>query len=137
MNNNALRFLSFGLGALLLFHGIDKVMHGVDYIEKMLVALKVPYSQYIKYSVYIGEVIAPLLLIFGKYIRISGAIIAFNMLVAIYLVQKDIIFSLGEHGAWSIELPMLYLIGGLTLALWEKDRVGKNNFLNYKRIYNE
>lgn len=125
MNNNALRFLSFGLGALLLFHGIDKVMHGVDYIEKMLVALKVPYSQYIKYSVYIGEVIAPLLLIFGKYIRISGAIIAFNMLVAIYLVQKDIIFSLGEHGAWSIELPMLYLIGGLTLALWEKDRVGK------------
>ncbi len=125
MNNNALRFLSFGLGVLLLFHGMDKVMHGVDYIEKMLVALKVPYSHYVQYGVYIGEVVAPILLIFGKYIRISGAIIAFNMLVAIYLVNKDTIFTLGEHGAWSIELPMLYLVGGLTLALWEKDSVVK------------
>ena len=125
MNSNALRFLSFGLGALLLFHGIDKVMHGVDYIEKILVALKVPYSHYLQYGVYIGEVVAPILLIFGKYIRISGAIIAFNMLVAIYLVNKDTIFTLGEHGAWSIELPMLYLVGGLTLALWEKDSVVK------------
>ncbi len=125
MNSNALRFLSFGLGALLLFHGIDKVMHGVDYIEKILVALKVPYSHYLQYGVYIGEVVAPILLIFGKYIRISGAIIAFNMLVAIYLVNKDTIFTLGEHGAWSIELPVLYLVGGLTLALWEKDSVVK------------
>ncbi len=125
MNSNALRFLSFGLGALLLFHGIDKVMHGVDYIEKILVALKVPYSHYLQYGVYIGEVVAPILLIFGKYIRISGAIIAFNMLVAIYLVNKDTIFTLGEHGAWSIELPMLYLVGGLTLALWKNNNVGK------------
>ncbi len=122
MNINALRFLSLGLGILLLFHGMDKVMHGVDYIEKMLVASKVPYSQYVKYGVYVGEVLAPVLLIFGKYIRLSGAIVAFNMAIAIYLVSRDTIFSLGEHGAWSIELPMLYLIGGLTLALWKIDK---------------
>ncbi len=120
--SRALRFLSFGLGVLLLFHGVDKVMHGVDYIEKILVASKVPYSQYIQYGVYIGEVLAPVLLIFGKYIRISGAIVAFNMAVSIYLVNRDTIFSLGEHGAWSIEIPMLYLIAGLTLALWDIDK---------------
>jgi len=58
-------------------------------------------------------------LIFGQYIRISGAIIVFNMLVAILLAHKDDIFTLGKHGAWSIEVPLLYLIAGLTLALWK------------------
>ncbi|RUM67660.1 MAG: GntR family transcriptional regulator [Sulfurovum sp.] len=125
MNNRALRFLSFGLGALLLFHGIDKVMNGTEFIEKMLVGLKVPYSEYVQYGVYIGEVLAPLLLIFGQYIRISGAIIAFDMLVAIFLVHQNTLFTLGEHGAWSIELPMLYLVAGVTLALWDREKKSK------------
>ena len=123
MNNRALRFLGFGLGVLLLFHGIDKVMHGTEFIEKMLVALNVPYSEYVQYGVYMGEVVAPLLLIFGQYIRISGAIIAFNMLVALFLVHQNTLFTLGEHGAWSIEVPMLYLIAGLTLALWKREEI--------------
>jgi len=122
MNNRALRFLSFGLGVLLLFHGIDKILHGTDFVQQMLVASKVPYSQYIQYAVYIGEVIAPILLIFGQYIRISGAIVAFNMMVAIFLVHKDSFFTLGEHGAWSIEVPMLYFVAGLTLALWQIEK---------------
>jgi len=41
------------------------------------------------------------------------------MLVAILLAHKDDIFTLGKHGAWSIEVPLLYLIAGLTLALWK------------------
>jgi putative oxidoreductase len=122
MNNRALRFLGFGLGVLLLFHGMDKVMHGTEFIEKMLVALKVPYSEYVQYGVYIGEVVAPILLIFGQYMRISGAIVAFNMLVAIFLVHQNTLFTLGEHGAWSIEVPMLYFVAGLTLALWNREK---------------
>jgi putative oxidoreductase len=122
MNDKALRFLGFGLGVLLLFHGIDKVMHGTEFIEKMLVGLNVPYSEYVQYGVYIGEIVAPLLLIFGQYMRVSGAIIAFNMLVAIFLVHQKTLFTLGEHGAWSIEVPMLYLVAGVTLALWKKEK---------------
>ena len=117
--NRAIQVLSFGLGVLMLFHGVDKLSNGVEHIVKMLTGAGVPYAQYIAYGVYIGEVIAPLLLIFGQYIRLSGAIIAFNMLVAILLVHKDDIFALGKHGAWSIEVPLLYLIAGLTLALWK------------------
>lgn len=115
--NKAIRVLSFGLGVLMLFHGVDKLSTGVEHIVKMLRGAGVPYAHYIAYGVYIGEVIAPLLLIFGQYIRLSGTIIALNMLVAILLVHKDNIFALGEHGAWSIEVPLLYLIAGLTLAL--------------------
>ena len=124
-NNRALRFLSFGLGALLLFHGIDKVMNGTEFIEKMLVGLKVPYSEYVQYGVYIGEIVAPVLLIFGQYIRVAGAIVAFDMLVAIFLVHQNTLFTLGEHGAWSIELPMLYLVAGVTLALWDREKKSK------------
>ena len=123
MNNRALRFLSFGLGVLLLFHGMDKVMHGTEFIEKMLVASKIPYSEYVQYGVYIGEVVAPLLLIFGQYMRVSGAIVAFNMLVAIFLVHQNTLFTLGAHGAWSIEVPMLYFIAGVTLALWKREQI--------------
>ena len=117
--NRAIRVLSFSLGVLMLFHGVDKLSNGVDHIVKMLTGAGVPYAEYVVYGVYIGEIIAPLLLIFGQYIRISGAIIAFNMLVAILLAHKDAIFTLGKHGAWSIEVPLLYLIAGLTLALWK------------------
>lgn len=121
MDDKALRILSIGLGILLLFHGVDKVMNGTGVIEKLLQGVNVPYSQYVAYGVYVGEVIAPLLLIFGKYIRVSGALIAFNMAVAIFLVHQKDITTIEKYGAWSIEVPMLYLIAGLTLALWKKD----------------
>lgn len=121
MDDKALRILSIGLGILLLFHGVDKVMNGIGVIEKLLNGVHVPYSQYVSYGVYVGEVVAPLLLIFGKYIRASGAIIAFNMVVAIFLVHQEDILTIEKYGAWSIEVPMLYLIAGLTLALWKED----------------
>ena len=116
--NKIIRLLSLGLGILMLFHGVDKISNGVEGIVKMLTGAGIPYGQYIAYGVYIGEVVAPLLLILGQYVRISGAIIAFNMLVAILLVHSNHIFTLGEHGEWSIEVPLLYLIIALALALW-------------------
>jgi putative oxidoreductase len=122
MNSKALRFLSFGLGLLLLFHGLDKIMHGTAFIEKVLIAQKIPYSEYIQYVVYLGEVVAPLFLILGKYMKIAGAVVAINMLVALFLVHQNNIFTLGEHGAWSIEAPVLYLVMALTVVLWEQDR---------------
>ena len=125
MNSNALRFLSLGLGFLLLFHGVDKILNGIEFIEKMLVAFKVPYSQYVQYGVYVGEVAAPIFLILGKHIRVAGAVIAVNMIVAIFLVHQKSFFTLAEHGAWSVEVPMLYLIMALTLTLWQKDKGSK------------
>ena len=121
-HERSIRVLSIGLGILLLFHGVDKAMNGTDFIAKMLGDYNLPYSEYLVYGVFVGEIIAPIMLIAGQYIRIAGAIIAFNMLVAIFLVHQGDLFSLGEHGAWSIELPMLYLIGGLSLALLDRPK---------------
>jgi hypothetical protein len=46
MNSRALRFLAFSLGFLLLFHGVDRIIYGVDSIENMFIAYVVPSSQY-------------------------------------------------------------------------------------------
>ncbi|CAA6799090.1 MAG: Putative oxidoreductase [uncultured Sulfurovum sp.] len=116
MNEKAINVLAFSLGFLLLFHGVDKVLNGTDFIEEMLQNANVPYAKYVTYGVFIGEIVAPVLLIIGRYISIAGGIIAFNMLVAIILAHKETVFTLSEHGGWSIELQLLYLSGGLALA---------------------
>ena len=111
------RVLTIGLGVLVLFHGVHKVLNGVDFITPLLESYNIPYAEYLAYGVYIGEVIAPLLLISGYYIRVAGGVIVLNMLVAIFLVHQNEIFTLTEHGSWSLEIPMLYLIIGLALLL--------------------
>ncbi len=111
------RVLTIGLGALMLFHGVHKVLNGVDFIIPLLEAHNIPYAKYLSYGVYIGEVFAPILLISGYYIRIAGAIIVFNMLVALFLVHQEEILTLTDYGSWSVETPVLYLIIGLALFL--------------------
>lgn len=111
------RVLTIGLGVLILFHGVHKILNGVDFITPLLEAYSIPYAEYLAYGVYIGEVIAPLLLISGYYIRVAGGVIVLNMLVAIFLVHQNEIFTLTEHGSWSLEIPMLYLVIGLALLL--------------------
>ena len=118
--DQALNFLAFALGALLLFHGVDKLMDGIVGIEKLLIELKVPYAHYVSYGVYAGEVVAPLFLILGIFIRYAAAVVIVNMIVAIILVHREMIFTLGEYGEWSIETPMLYLVMAISLVLWNK-----------------
>ena len=115
------RILALALGLLLLFHGVDKVTNGIDHIESMLgnYDLTSKYKEYLAYGVYIGEIVAPLMLITAKYIRLAATIVALNMLVAIFLVSSNKIFTLGAHGGWSIELPFLYLLMATLLALWK------------------
>jgi putative oxidoreductase len=121
--DNAKRFLGVGLGLLLLFHGVDKLFNGIDDIMGMIGELGLPYSkytQYLAYGVYLGEVVAPIMLIVGRYVRIAGILIVLNMLVAIGLMHSANIFALGEYGEWAIELPILYLIMASTLIIWKK-----------------
>lgn len=116
MDNKSINILAFSLGFLLLFHGVDKVLHGTEFITQMLNDANVPYAKYVTWGVFIGEVLAPIMLIIGRYIKLAGLIIVFNMLAAIILAHKDSIFTLSEHGGWSIELQVLYLVAALSLV---------------------
>ena len=57
--------LTFGI--LILFHGVAKMENGVGWIAKMLQAAGLP--GFIAYGAYIGEVIAPVLIILGIFTR--------------------------------------------------------------------
>jgi putative oxidoreductase len=103
--------LRLTLGFLLLFHGMDKLMHGIGYIQTLVAAHHVP--AVLAYAVYLGEVIGPLLVITGWYCRIGAALIVVNMLTALFLVHAQDLLALGEHGGWRLELQGFYLFTAL------------------------
>lgn len=101
------------VGALLLFHGVFKLSSGIDWIKGMLAGIGLP--QFFGYGVYVGEIVAPLLLIIGFRTKIGAAIIAFNMLVAVLMVHSSKIGTLNQAGGWSIELDALFFFGAIAL----------------------
>jgi len=71
---------------------------------------------FIRFGAYVGEVVAPILVIAGIFSRPAGLVIAFNLLMAMLLVHSGDFGSLSQTGGWSIELETLYLLGGV--AIW-------------------
>ncbi|MBZ2189527.1 DoxX family protein [Alcanivorax sp. JB21] len=105
--------LRLTVGGLMLFHGIAKLTGGIAGIKGMLASSGLP--QFFAYGVYVGEIIAPLMLIVGFYSRIGAALIVVNMLFAIGLAHTAEIFALTPQGAWAIELQLFFLLTALAL----------------------
>lgn len=101
------------VGGLLLFHGVSKLMNGIGWMAGMLQSNHLP--AFIGYGVYVGEVIAPLLLILGIYTRAAALIVAFDMFMAIVLVQRTKFFTLNQGGGWTVELEMAFLLSALAV----------------------
>ena len=100
---------------LMLFHGVHKLLHGIDGIKALVAGAGLP--QFFAYGVYVGEVIAPIMVILGYYTRIGALIMTFTMANAIYLAYRADLFSLGKQGGPVIELPILYLLLSVAVAL--------------------
>ncbi|CAM5218179.1 Putative oxidoreductase OS=Castellaniella defragrans OX=75697 GN=HNR28_002944 PE=3 SV=1 [Castellaniella defragrans] len=107
--------LRLGLGAFLLLHGAAKLHGGVDWITGMLAARGLP--GFIAYGVYIGEILAPVLIILGLYARIGGLIVLLNMVFVFGLVHMKDFLVLGKSGGWALELQGFYLVTGLAILL--------------------
>jgi putative oxidoreductase len=69
------------------------------------------------FGVFIGEIIAPGLLIIGVLTRVGALVIVVNMGLAIYLAHAAQILKIGNTGGWALELQGLFLLGALTVAL--------------------
>jgi putative oxidoreductase len=118
-----LLLLRFGVGVLLLFHGVYKITHGVSWIAGPLGGVGLP--PWVAYGVYVGEVVAPALLILGLWTRLAALVIAFDMFMAIFLARRGDIAKINPMGgAWAIEVELLFLVGALTLALAGCGRYG-------------
>ena len=107
--------LRLTLGIFMLFHGYAKIVKGVSGIETSLVGAHLP--AWVAYGVYIGEVVAPLLLILGFYARIGGLIIVISMIFAFALSHSNQLFDVGRSGGWALELQGFFLFTGLVVAL--------------------
>lgn len=101
------------LGGLLLFHGISKLLNGTGFIEGLLASHGIP--AFFAYGVFIGELLAPLMVILGYHTRIGALLIVFNMLVAIALVHTHELLKLGGNGGWALELQGFFLFTALAL----------------------
>lgn len=116
--------LRLALGAILLFRGVYKVTHGVEWIKPRLVQVGLP--GLVAYGTYLAEVVSPLLLIVGYRVRLAALIIAFDMCMAIGLVLRHQILALSAQpgGGWAIELQAMILLGGVAIALLGSGRYG-------------
>jgi putative oxidoreductase len=116
--------LRLTLGILILMHGLAKLMHGIAPIQGMVTGVGLP--GVLAYGVYVGEVLAPLLLIVGFHARLGALIIAINMIVAILLAHTDQLTDLTDTGGWALELQGMFLFTAVALALMGPGRIGVN-----------
>lgn len=106
--------LRLAVGALMLFHGLHKLFHGVDGISAMLVAKGLP--GFVAYGVLVGEVVAPCLIVLGIFTRGSALVLALTMVVAWLMVGTGKTFALDAVGAWAIESLVFYFVAALAIA---------------------
>lgn len=107
--------LRVALAIILLFHGYSKIVGGIGFVGDMLAKAGAPAA--LGYLVYIGEVVAPLMILFGVLTRPAALVVAVNMLVAVLLVHTSQFFSLNETGGWALELQGMFFVAALVIAL--------------------
>src|ERR1043166_6332734 len=88
------------LGGLLILHGIAKLRNGIAGIAERLSGLGLPDA--LAYLVYVGEVVAPVLLIVGLWARPAAAVVAINMVVAVAVAHTAQIGQLGRSGGLAL-----------------------------------
>ena len=117
--------LRVALGGMILMHGIAKLTGGIDFITQTVTTAGMP--AFFAYGVYVGEVVAPLLVIAGFYSRTGAAIIGVNMLFAIGLVHGAEFFTRNETGGWALELQGMFLFTAIAVALIGPGRYAIND----------
>jgi putative oxidoreductase len=103
------------LAILILLHGVAKIIGGPGFVLGILAKMGLPPA--LGYLVYIGEVIAPLLVLLGIWTRPAALVIAINMIVAVLMVHTREFFTLGPTGGWALELQAMFFVSALAVAL--------------------
>ena len=124
-NDHAGRLLlRLGIGFTLLLHGVAKVgdKPTLAAISERLELWHLP--GWLCYGVFAGELIAPVLILLGAYVRLSSVVVALNLVAAIVLFQTDHVFELGTGGGWHLEREVMWLAGALSLIFMGGGRYG-------------
>lgn len=118
--------LRIGIGGLMLFHGIAKLMHGFQGIKDLLIAKGLP--EFLWIGALLGEVFAPICMLLGVMTRFSSVLVAITMIFAMYLVFGTGALVIGKNGIPVAELNILFLFSALALAF-----IGGGRYALYKK----
>ncbi|WP_306014285.1 MULTISPECIES: DoxX family protein [unclassified Allomuricauda] len=109
--NVAILLFRISIPFTMLIYGIDKITNGTGFIGSLLDAYNLP--SFLVYGVFIGEIIAPIMLLLGYRSRLAGSLFAFNCLLAILMAQIQYFFTLNQFGGWTLDLLFIYLVAGI------------------------
>ena len=113
--DTATLLLRLVLAVLIGLHGIAKLHNGPGMIPDLVAKVGLPSA--IGYLVYVGELVAPALLIVGLWTRLAAVVIVINMVVAITLVHTGQLLMLTKNGGYALELQAIYLFVAVAIAL--------------------
>ena len=103
------------VAGLMLFHGVDKILHGPVHVVKDLADHGLP--EFLSRGVYVGEILAPILILLGLWTRIAAATYAGNIAFATLLVHTGDFAKLAPTGGWAAELWVFYIVAPLAVVL--------------------
>lgn len=111
--NLGILLLRLSVGVLMMMHGISKIPTGAAGIVKSFEKAGIP--SFLVYSVFIGEILGPLMLIVGFRSRLGALLVAATMAVVMFFFKSGDFNQITKTGAWALELQALYLFGGLAI----------------------
>jgi putative oxidoreductase len=103
------------VAGLLLFHGVDKLLHGPGGVLADLAEHGLP--GFLAYGVYAGEVVAPAFILAGAWTRLWAVVYALNIAFATLLVHGRDFGHLAPTGGWAAELWAFYITTPIAVAL--------------------
>lgn len=124
-NDIARLLLRLLVGGMMLFHGVEKIINGINGVKHLTKNAGLP--EFFAYGVYVGEIVMPLLILLGLYARVASLFLALNMAIAIFLAYGSSLFALGKHGAPVIELPFFYFVLSIVIFLLGSGKYAVNN----------
>lgn len=107
--------LRLAVAGLIILHGIAKLRFGLGDVATSLARAHIPEA--VGYLVYVGEVLAPALMIAGLWTRPAAWVVAINMAVALALGHPRELFQMTNHGGLLLEVQWMFLAGALAVAL--------------------
>ncbi|WP_375749938.1 DoxX family protein [Vibrio sp. HN007] len=79
--------------------------------------MKIGLPAFFAYAVYLGEVVAPILVALGIYTRMASTFLIGTCVVVMWLMFPDTLFTLNKFGAWAAEGIGTYLFASIAILL--------------------
>jgi putative oxidoreductase len=113
--------LRLGVGGLIIFHGVHKLLTGLDPVKTLLSSHGLPDA--LAFGAYFGEIVGPFLIIIGLFTRVGAALIALEILALVALGGIPQVVTINADGGYGLEIEALYFTGAIAVMLLGAGRI--------------